>query len=507
MQKTILWVRTATTPLATATLGLLAVLVGSLWMGCAGGSPQMPGGTGADLMKETVAGAQTCPEPGGEDANLFLVQWDATDLSSFEAQAERDVVFVRYEGCEMKVLYGCSDSGVAGRYGTYGKPRWTSGTIESIQIETQDELYAQLPLGAANFSGELSQGRALAMQYYVTGTAAATRDDIYRADLSGNPRCEGATHFVWSYNLGAFSLAANQSTKAAAEATVAGYGGGGSTARDEEIVKTGGDISNCTSQDQRSCRVPIRITLRGIRDSEPPSVAEKMESVTPNQAESIQEANLNAAQNMMNGAQLRFAAEQKLMAKDGAGCLAELDRAERMDRQNARTPQIMMLRGRCQMAAGSCTEGKATIRSALVTMDADRRKSDATLDYEVQKFVDDYCASAATGGVAPGQQIIQSLQGMQMALAQNNADDCNTLGHQMIDAFTAMNPQTRQSGAYSVIPMMVQKASTCVASAGRCQEAKALFSKAWPLQNPDKAGNATALQEDFEFWVSECKGK
>ena len=485
----------------------MTALVSGLLTVAACGGPQVTAPPAESLMSETVAGTQTCAEPGGDDAQLFLVQWDATDLSSFEAKAERDVVFVRYEGCEMKVLHGCSDSGIAGRYGTYGKPRWTSGNVESIDIKTQDELFAQLPLGAASFGGELSQGKALKLTYHVTGNVTSTRDEVYQKDLASNARCASATHFVWSYNLGAFELGASETTAVGAEASVAGYGGGGSSERERKVVKHGGEIANCSSQDQRSCRVPIRITLRALNSGEPPTAAQQMEAVTPNQAASISEASLNEAQGMMNGAMLRNSAEQKLMARDGAGCLNDLDRADQIDRQGGKTPQLAFLRGRCLMAAGQCGEGKKVVRGALAAMDTDRRKPDATLDFETQQMADDFCASAKTGGMAPGQAVMTALPQIQMALAQNNADACYKLGTDLANAAAAMDPQTRKNSAYATIPMLAMKAAGCVATAGRCEDAKKLFSIAWKVENPGKANDAKALNDDFSFWVAPCAGK
>src|SRR4029450_2083251 len=71
----------------------------------------------SSLMGETFAGANKCN--AASHARPFVIEWDATDMSSFEALAARDVVFVRYVGCDLEVLHGCSDGSIKGRFGSY----------------------------------------------------------------------------------------------------------------------------------------------------------------------------------------------------------------------------------------------------------------------------------------------------------------------------------------------------------------------------------------------------
>ena len=82
-------------------------------------------------MDQTTAGKNRCTVAKSHE-RPFVIEWDATDLTEFEARAKRDMVFVRYDGCELKVLSGCLDEGVAGRYGAYYPPQATSGNVEGI---------------------------------------------------------------------------------------------------------------------------------------------------------------------------------------------------------------------------------------------------------------------------------------------------------------------------------------------------------------------------------------
>src|SRR5262245_50539535 len=112
------------------------------------------------LIDETTAGQNRCALTKSHD-RPFVIEWDATDLASFEAKAQRDVVFVRYEGCHLTVLYGCSDDSVPGKLGAYAQPTFTSGTVEGVDMKTEGDLYAQLPLAAASFSGRVASGDTL----------------------------------------------------------------------------------------------------------------------------------------------------------------------------------------------------------------------------------------------------------------------------------------------------------------------------------------------------------
>jgi hypothetical protein len=59
------------------------------------------------------------------------------------AEASSDVVFVAYEGCNLRVLDGCSDESVKGSLGSYGAVDCTSGSVETIDIANEGELYAK----------------------------------------------------------------------------------------------------------------------------------------------------------------------------------------------------------------------------------------------------------------------------------------------------------------------------------------------------------------------------
>src|ERR1700722_10318505 len=204
------------------TIALVGVLA------ACGGAPgtQTASDVQASQMSRTFAGRNRC-NPKAQD-RPFVIEWDATDMSSFEARAASDIVFVRCDGCDLKIIDACVDGSLPGAVGAYRPIEWTSGSVESLDINDEGDLFTKLPLGAAALGGRVHGGEKFHMEYLVSGTRLATRDAVYQADLTKKvPTCKGATHFVYSYNLGAFALGAQSSAKAEVGGTVWGMGAGG----------------------------------------------------------------------------------------------------------------------------------------------------------------------------------------------------------------------------------------------------------------------------------------
>lgn len=301
-------------------------------------------------MEHTTAGANRCVVTKSH-TRPFVIEWDATDLASFEARAAHDVVFVRYEGCNLTVL-DCSDSSLRGRLGAYRPTEWTSGTVEGFDMSTEQELYAQLPLGAAALSAKIDSGESLRLKYFVSGVASATRDAVYREELPS--RCAGATHFVAAYNLGAFELATMARSKAGASVGVQSFGAGGSDGKQVNVLKRGGELDACRDEAARAtrrCQVPIRINLRAVDDGAPPA------------AKAAPSAGHDAMKALLEAGSIRNAAQRKLQDGDGIGCLRDLARAAEIDPDPEHIETIQQLYGQCTMRAGKCDEGKELLRA------------------------------------------------------------------------------------------------------------------------------------------------
>lgn len=329
----------------------------------------------------------------------FVIEWDATDLASFEAKAQRDVVFVRYEGCHLSVLYGCSDESIPGKLGAYAAPLRTSGTVENVDIEDEGKLYAELPLAAASLSGRVESGDALHMRYFVGGVVTSTRDTVSRTALSGIAACEGATHFVWAYNLGAFELTTSARDKASAQVGFSGAGAGGSKSHGETRLKSGGDLASCTGEEAataRACRVPIRLALRPISEAgatanaggagAAPAGSASAGAAPPSAREEARQVLLGAVKRAQEDSHARSEARRKAELGDGAACLEDLDK---LAQKHPESHYDDDLRSLCEMRAGKCDAGKSRYRQYLERevqesgrpVDVDRRVEERAATY------------------------------------------------------------------------------------------------------------------------------
>jgi len=447
-----------------------STLVVACWGTAAGG--------GADsLIDQTTAGRQRCVTSGDEH-RLFVVEWDATDASTFQARAARDAVFVRYQDCGLQVIDGCSDGSIAGRYGTYREPVFTSGAEESFTISTQDELAAKLPLGVVSLGGELSSSQALELSYHVSGTVLATRDEVHRDELGSNPRCGRATHVVVAYNLGAFRLATKEASHLGANANLEGIGASAKHDRQRQALRKAGSIASCKKVDNHECRVPIRLTLRPIR----PGAATGVAHATPVPSAMGVPPGLAG---MMTGVGIEQQAQQKYLAHDGAGCLADLDKADRADPRGRM--RRLTLRARCEMRAGRCEEGKGHFREARRAWYREHNPtglaSDATVEHEVSQLAQAECATSGGGGKSVQNSALGLLQKIMLASQRKDAAACVEHGR----ALQRLVKMGAADGRASHMAWAgLQKAALCAAEGGRCTEAKPLYAAFVRRMDPAK---------------------
>ncbi len=340
------------------------------------------------LMGKTFAGQNACNAKAHE--RPFIIEWDATDMSMFEGRAATDVVFVHYEGCDLKVLDACANDSIRGAFGAYRPVEWTSGSVEKMDITSEGELYAKLPLGAATLGGRVSAGEKFRMEYFVSGVKTSTRSGVYRGELAKVPGCAGATHFVYGFALGAFALASEKKVSGEAQVGFQGMGGGAKHATSQNADKKGGVLESCrgeTAKDVRTCQVPIRLMLRDIAEGEAPAGASAAAAAgAPPPARSDQ-TGLD-----MEEVKLRESGARKRVAKDGKGCLADLDEADRRwpnsARLSTRPDGMMNIRGECLMLTGDCANGRKLLRMAMERMGMTTQ----AVDTVVKIRADELCA-------------------------------------------------------------------------------------------------------------------
>jgi hypothetical protein len=464
-----------------------------------------PAGAGPNgLLAGTAVGQARCPSGAAVDSP-FVVEWDATDLSTFEAKASRDVVFVRYAACTIEMLYGCSDNGIPGRYGRYQEPIFTSGTVESFTMQNQDDVWAKLPLGAAKFGGSIQVGESLELKYFVSGAVNATRNYVERGAIADNPRCAGATHFVSAYNLGAFELLAHKG--ASGELTVGvqgGMGGGGSTSSESSNLKQGGAIDSCTTEAQRQCRVPIRLVLQPI-DEAAPALDGAGTPAGATFAPPVEAPPTYDDSPASKAYKLRQSAAQKEQAGDGQGCLDDLDRARKLEDTEQSRRTSMYTGAMCKMRAGKCDEGKKLLRQYLANEDAQHKVTDAQLDLQVDTMAKSKCPASAQKDIAgKATALMTQVQEQQQ---KSDAAGCKATAEEAKALLEKEKPKDAQQR--TTLNSVVMMAAQCLAALEQCKGAKKLWLEYYDLQfvgTMSPAEIKSAAEQTFAAQPA-CKGK
>ena len=191
----------------------------------------------------------------------LIVEWPGISKVSLDSVSKRGIVVVSYASCALKVLSGCSASG---RY------EYTAVTParDKIQIESQDDLYARLPLGAVSLKGELARGNNLELDYIAVGQRVASEVPV---KLTGD--CEGATHYVRTITIGAYNLDAAARARAEAGVDVGNAGVGASRKEGDRRLHGSGDVERCASQSSGTeeaaqsagCGAPLQLDLAPLQ--------------------------------------------------------------------------------------------------------------------------------------------------------------------------------------------------------------------------------------------------
>ncbi len=498
---------------------LLPLSVLSLSLGLVACGPKVPRATAtresgqSGLMSDSFAGQNACNPKNA--LRPFIIEWDATDKSSFESYAASDIVVVRYEGCDMTVLEECRNDSIRGSQGAYKPVEWTSGALEKLDIVNQGELYTKLPLSVATLGARVSGGEKFHMEYYVSGTRNATRDAVYRDDLKGNVGCEGATHFVYGYNLGAFALGSLAELNAGAEASVYGFGAGGSSTRSRKADKQGGDLSKCQSDSAREvdgCKAPIRLTLRPIRDGLDP---QKDAMKADDSAASLNAAGVVSMKLEMSDAARSHmeTARTKMTARDGKGCLEELDAYDRLEptrkSTDASSQAVSNYRAQCLMIAGQCDAGKLLLRKAYEVTMLEQWGADV-IDNHVQVSASMHCQ----GKMTPRDELLKAMMTLSLGgySKKLTVAECSAAYGVVVKHRDKVKPRDEDDHAITSIEHNLGPwATSCFARAGDCKQARSVYdatlSPARFAHVTDPALRAQSQTASFESVALKCKVK
>ncbi len=209
----------------------------------------------------------------------LIVEWPSPDRGALEAQAKKGLVAVRYSGCEMEVLRQCQVPG------TYAYTPVTR-KVDHLSIKNADELYASIPVHAAQFEAKLKQSGELDVNMTIVGSYDADRSAVGVDELRGN--CKDATHFIAAITTGAFEFSAGAAAKVGGGASIGGLGAGSESSAEREVLNRDGYKAACeraTGSDKSppdGCGALLRVEVvpLGATAAPQPAVAGVLATVT-----------------------------------------------------------------------------------------------------------------------------------------------------------------------------------------------------------------------------------
>jgi hypothetical protein len=184
----------------------------------------------------------------------LVTEWPASEKSRLEALLSQGGIAVAYAGCELRPIEGCK---VGGAY----RFKRTSSATDQIEIQSEEDLYAKLPLGALRLEGALRRSGRLAVKTTVIGqfnlAGASPRPD--------DPQCAEATHVIDGLGVGGFKMLAGGKASGSVDAAAGPAGLGAAASRDEVTLTEAGDEKACAEargeEAPERCRSPIQLYL------------------------------------------------------------------------------------------------------------------------------------------------------------------------------------------------------------------------------------------------------
>jgi hypothetical protein len=186
----------------------------------------------------------------------LVTEWSSAEKANLQARLRSGGLAVEFTGCSMRPITACT---VRGSY------RWQRTTLasEGIEIRSQDELFAKLPLGALALEGELARAGRLAVRTMVSGQYVLEGSGA--ADVPDYGECAAATHLLTGISMGSFKMHSGGTLEAGGGVSAGPYEGGGRTSSSETLLREAGDFDSCKASTDESpemnCSSPIQAFL------------------------------------------------------------------------------------------------------------------------------------------------------------------------------------------------------------------------------------------------------
>jgi hypothetical protein len=242
-------------PLLLLVLACLAVAA------CGGGNAASKIAEAPDYNPE----GQTKCSVRRSQAEPLVVEWPPAERGRLEAAVHEGLVAVHYSGCEMELRPYCRVKSERYKYAPLTRKR------DEVSIKDEDELYAQLPAGAARLEAKLKKAGELHVDMTLVGRWESESGRVSRDELDGD--CDDATHVVSAVTVGAFTFTAGAQANVGGHGSGFGVSAGASSDAKREMLTQDGDESACATSTGRDstppdgCGALIRIEVAPIGDA------------------------------------------------------------------------------------------------------------------------------------------------------------------------------------------------------------------------------------------------
>ncbi len=190
------------------------------------------------------------------DAESPLVtEWSASEKAHLEGLLSSQLIAVEYSGCELRIVADCR---LPGNYA------WHQTTLatDTVNIDSVDELYAKLPIGAVGLETELEHSEYLAVQTTVSGQPRLTTRQV---EVPRTGACAAVTHWVRALSVGTFKLFGGARSKGGASLSAGSGEARARAAYDESILREAGVREACGAATEHEphpqCASPVQLFL------------------------------------------------------------------------------------------------------------------------------------------------------------------------------------------------------------------------------------------------------
>ena len=199
-------------------------------------------------------------------------------------------------------------------------------------------------------------------------------------------------------------------------------------------------------------------------------------------------------------------ATEKARKRNGAGCLADLNRVDELD--PALGQSLLHMRGQCLMMAGRCDEGRRVTRKAF------KQDSWVEMDEEsLENTVENYAALYCTGKVDDRMAVLRALTALQQAgyQAAKTPEFCREQENVVRKRGARVKPKDNMDHRIrNLDQQLFAVAPVCYARAGDCKAAYAAYKRLMPREAAQAYSRLpadkreTLMREGFESFVQRC---